>query len=121
MRYSDADLQAFLPTEDPPADETPPAVVDELDRLRSDETHSGSPGILIRRSTVWTYAAFEQYRLGNYIWEDLDAADWTERQPVAFGLFDEEFEEKGTDSFSPPFHPGACGSPAASERSASRN
>jgi hypothetical protein len=103
MRYSDEYLREVVPPIDPPSEEVPPAVVAELNRLFDELPSSDGPTEVYRRSARWTYAVFEQYRLGNYIWEQFyDLLPWQlfggEARllpPIQFGLFDPEYEESG--------------------------
>ena len=103
MRYSNTYLQEVVPPIDPPSGEVPPAVVAELNRSFDDLPSSDGPAEIYRRSVRWTYAVFEQYRLGNYIWEQFyDLFPWQlfggEARllpPIQFGLFDPEYEESG--------------------------
>jgi hypothetical protein len=103
MIYSDGYLREVVPATDPPSGEVPPAVVAELDRLRGDSPFSSEPAETYRRSVHWTYAVIEQYRLGNYIWEQFyDLFPWHAfggearlLAPIQFGLFDPEFETSG--------------------------
>ena len=103
MRYSNTYLQEVVPPIDPPSGEVPPAVVAELNRSFDDLPSSDGPAEIYRRSVRWTYAVFEQYRLGNYIWEQFyDLFPWQlfggEARllpPIQFGLFNPEYEESG--------------------------
>ena len=100
MEYSDNYLESVMPAGDPPSEAIPAAVMEELGRLDFYEEY-GSSGAIIRRSTMWTYAVFEQRRLGNYVWEQSDSDSYQHlrddfNEPsVQFGLFDPKFEESG--------------------------
>jgi hypothetical protein len=103
MRYSDEYLREVVPPIDPRPGEVPPAVVAELNRLSEGLRSSDGPAEIYRRSVRWTYAVFEQHRLGNYIWEQF--YDLLPSQPfggearllppIQFGLFDPDYEESG--------------------------
>jgi hypothetical protein len=101
MEYSDDYLQSVMPAEDPPSEAIPAAVTEELGRLEFYEEYGFPSGALVRRSTMWTYAVFEQRRLGNYVWEQSDSDSYQHlrddfKDPsVQFGLFDPKFEEHG--------------------------
>jgi len=103
MRYSDEYLREAVPPIDPPFGEVPPAVVAELNRLSDDLSSSEGPAEIYRRSVRWTYAVIEQYRLGNYIWEQFyDLFPWQffcgEARllpPIQVGLFDPDYEASG--------------------------
>ena len=101
MEYSDDYLQSVMPAEDPPSEAIPAAVMEELGRLDFYEEYGFPSGVLVRRSTMWTYAVFEQRRLGNYVWEQLGFPaypfhrDDMSELSVQFGLFDPEFEGRG--------------------------
>jgi hypothetical protein len=103
MRYSDGYLRDVVPPTDPPSGEVPLAVVAELERLADDLSSSDGPTETYRRSARWTYAVIEQYRLGNYIWEQFhDLFPWQlfggEARllpPIQFGLFDPDYEVPG--------------------------
>jgi hypothetical protein len=100
MEYSDDYLQSVMPADDPPTEAVPAAVMGELGRLDFYEEYSPS-GALVRRSTMWTYAVFEQRRLGNYVWEQSDSDSYQHLRDdfddpsLEFGLFDPKFEEPG--------------------------
>ncbi len=104
MQYSDSYLREVLPPGDPPSGEVPPAVAAELNRLISEEALAGAPAGDYRKSVLWTYAVFEQFRLGNYVWEQLygitfplpDVDGIMGAGPhIQFGLFDPDYEESG--------------------------
>ena len=101
MEYSDDYLQSVLPPVDPPSEAIPAAVMEELVRLGFYEEYDRPSGDLVRRSTMWTYAVFEQLRLGNCVWEQTES-DFQlhlrhdlDDPSVQFGLFDPSFEEHG--------------------------
>ena|SRR5579872_7452730 len=118
MRYSDEYLREVVPSIDPPSGEVPPAVVAELDRLRDELPSSDGPAEIYRRSVRWTYSVIEQFRLGNYIWQQFSypwqllffGGESSRLQPIQFGLFDPEYETPGFGVIiaSPPseFQPG---------------
>ena len=103
MRYSDDYLREVVPTADPPSGEVPLAVIAELARLGDDSSFLEGPAETYRRSVRWTYAVIEQYRLGNYFWEQFyDLFPWQAfggearlLAPIQFGLFDPDYETSG--------------------------
>jgi hypothetical protein len=104
MRYSDSYLREVVPPEDPPPGQVPPPVVAELDRLSDRPSSSDGLSETYRRSVRWTYAVIEQYRLGNYIWDQfydlnypwqLFGGETRVLSPIQFGLFDPDFEGPG--------------------------
>jgi hypothetical protein len=102
MEYSNAYLREVLPSESPAETAVPDQVMAELSSLLDDgERTEGDDRFLVLRSTMWTYAAFEQMRLGNYEL-DLDyfpfpPQHWVGKEAMIghFGLFDPVFEKPG--------------------------
>jgi hypothetical protein len=104
VNYSDDYLREVLPSMDPPLNEVPRPVLSEFESLFDDQLYRGEMGEYRARSVKWTYAVFEQLRLGNY------EIDSFRRPPffgsildlgiglfgqMSFGLFDPEFEQRG--------------------------
>ncbi len=102
MEYSNAYLRDVLPAESPSELAVPEPVMQEIFTLLQDgESFDGDDSFVLKRSVMWTYAAFEQMRLGNFELELGSPA--TERQGgfgkeagrAHFGLFDPTFEKPG--------------------------
>jgi hypothetical protein len=104
LDYSDAYLREYLPDENPPMEQVPWDVIDEIE---SRGEFVGEDPELLARSTRWTYAIFSELGLGRYrserpygyvlkdklrigpIWPPHDL------RRVSFGLFDQASEQPG--------------------------
>ena len=102
MQYSDDYFLSVLPELNPPLEDVPRAVMTELESLAADDRIDFGLAINRQCSVLWTYAVFEQLRLGNFEYDistskipDASGLLWRDINTVAFGLFDPEFEGEG--------------------------
>jgi len=94
MEYSDDLLREALPTRPPPFELVPSEVLAEIERgsARDDDFEHSA---LVARSAQWTYAMFNELRLGRYY---VDGPIWTPALfcgHFAIGLFDADDEPAG--------------------------
>lgn len=104
MEYSDDYLRESLPREDPPLEQVPGDVIDEIERWGE---FIGEDRQLIARSTRWTHSIFSELGLGRYrsigyydrYWRDgpwiAPIGPGLDMKRVSFGLYDRESETPG--------------------------
>jgi hypothetical protein len=93
MIYSDGYLRAMLPPTDPPPRFVPPAVEREIASWIEGSGHEDAG--LVARSTRWTYAMFQELRLGQVMMDTpfrRGLGDWPD---LTIGLYDPHTEKDG--------------------------
>jgi hypothetical protein len=96
MQYSDGYLREVLPNESPSLEFVPPEIEAEI-RFRGDGP-AEEDRQLVARCARWTYAMFNELRLGQVVIEG--AVGWSGlmlqmAERVGIGLYDPEVEERG--------------------------
>jgi hypothetical protein len=104
MEYSATYVREYLPREDPPFEQVPGEVHDEIARWQ--EVVRDDDG-LTARATRWTYAVFSELGLGRFALDRPFFQHWPDEYPplgalvgrdlenISFGLFDQKAEADG--------------------------
>jgi hypothetical protein len=107
MDYSIDYVREHLPREDPPFEQVPRDVVNEIARWSDTFREDDGDRALTARATRWTYAVFEELSLGRFAFDSMFFRYWPDGlwpftgilaqnvDGVSFGLFDEKSEATG--------------------------